>query len=635
MLFTKRVANDAAIVARSGEGPARLEANSVRSTTVLFLFRCFVKQVMQFIDYSSDGEEPASTAACSNLSTRAPGQFAASFHHPVNSAPVVALVPGYARSLSGLNSVDSMSAPLVGPVNPFKTRGSSLPGVRVSGMGQISEFAMNDYSFHEQFTSYERDGFALDSSTNEVLGDYNKALLATQHQKRSKSKSDTQSSSSSKGKKRSKLEDLGDGYSGPWAPPSSAEVLVGEQINSVKSNAAAAASVVAGRGGADVQREVHSKGKTEAQPTADLKKQDASAFIVLPEDEGGRTMEGPVVHEVTSTFHGQSLVDYQGRSWMTPPPGVRSDGGDHESFIPKKCTKKFTGHTKGVQAIEFFPGTGHLLLSASLDGQCKIWDVYGDKNVRRTFHGHSEAVRSVHLSNSGSHFLSSGFDRIIRQWDVETGQATGTFSNLKMGYQVKYYPKDNNIFLVAASDNRVYQWDARDGKICQEYNYHLEPCNTITFFDNATKFASTSDDKKILIWEYDIPVPIKYIAEPDMHSIPAVSLHPAGTHLAGQSMDNKIVVYSCGDKVKLLRKKVFEGHNNSGYACQVGFSPRGNFIISGDGLGMFYVWDWSSTRLLRKFRAHDNGPCIGAVFNPLSPSMIATCGWDGLVKLFE
>jgi adenylosuccinate lyase len=26
--------------------------------------------------------------------------------------------------------------------------------------------------------------------------------------------------------------------------------------------------------------------------------------------------------------------------------------------------------------------------------------------------------------------------------------AVGTFSNMKMGYQVKFYPKDNNIFLV-------------------------------------------------------------------------------------------------------------------------------------------------------------------------------------------
>ena len=58
----------------------------------------------------------------------------------------------------------------------------------------------------------------------------------------------------------------------------------------------------------------------------------------------------------------------------------------------------------------------------------------------------------------------------------------------------------------------------------------------------------------------------RYLAEPDMHCIPAVTAHPNGTALAGQSMDNKIVVYSCGEKVRQLRKKTFTGHNTSGFA---------------------------------------------------------------------
>jgi pre-mRNA-processing factor 17 len=101
----------------------------------------------------------------------------------------------------------------------------------------------------------------------------------------------------------------------------------------------------------------------------------------------------------------------------------------------------------------------------------------------------------VHLSNTGACFLSSGFDRVMREWDVETGQARGSFSNRKMGYCVRYNPRDNNSFLVAASDNKVYQWDARAGTVTQEYNYHLQPCNTVTFFDEGRKFITTSDDK--------------------------------------------------------------------------------------------------------------------------------------------
>jgi len=348
-----------------------------------------------------------------------------------------------------------------------------------------------------------------------------------------------------------------------------------------------------------------------------------------------RPARGSTACEAKSVFHGASLVDYQGRSWMLPPASMKPDDGEHECFIPKKCIKKLTGHTKGVQAIEFFPRTGHLLLSASMDSKCKIWDCTEDFKVRRTYSGHSEGVRSMQFSPSGSQFLSSAFDRYMRLWDTETGQAAGTFSNRKMAYCVRFCPRDPQVFLAACSDNKIYQWDSRSGSVVQEYNHHLQPCNTVTFFDEGRKFISTSDDKKILVWEWGIPVPLKYIAEPEMHCIPAVTPHPNGTALAGQSMDNKIVVYSCGEKVRQLRKKTFTGHNNSGYACQVGFSPNGRFIMSGDGLGQLHFWDWKTTKSYRKMQAHDGGPCMGAIWHPLRPSWVATCGWDGLVKIWD
>lgn len=50
--------------------------------------------------------------------------------------------------------------------------------------------------------------------------------------------------------------------------------------------------------------------------------------------------------------------------------------------------------------------------------------------------------------------------------------------------------------------------------------------NTITFVDENRRFVTTSDDKTIRAWDFDIPVVIKYIAEPAMHSMPAVGIHP-------------------------------------------------------------------------------------------------------------
>ena len=69
------------------------------------------------------------------------------------------------------------------------------------------------------------------------------------------------------------------------------------------------------------------------------------------------------------------------------------------------------------------------------------------------------------------------------------------------------------------------------GDITQEYDQHLGPVNTINFVDDNRRFITTSDDKTIRVWDYDIPVVIKYIAEPTMHSMPAVGVHPQGTSI--------------------------------------------------------------------------------------------------------
>ena len=54
--------------------------------------------------------------------------------------------------------------------------------------------------------------------------------------------------------------------------------------------------------------------------------------------------------------------------------------------------------------------------------------------------------------------------------------------------------------------------------------------------------SSFSDDKSIRVWEWDIPVDFKYIADPGMHSMPAVCKSPDEKYLAATSLDNKVVL---------------------------------------------------------------------------------------------
>lgn len=143
---------------------------------------------------------------------------------------------------------------------------------------------------------------------------------------------------------------------------------------------------------------------------------------------------------------------------------------------------------------------------------------------------------------------------------------------------------------------------------------------------------------------------MKYIADPTMHSMPAVTPAPNAKWLACQSMDNKIVIFSALNRFKINRKKTFTGHMVAGYACQLDFSPDmrlvshcrwiglivefSSYLVSGDADGKCYVWDWKTTQLYKKWKAHEN-VCISVLWHPHEPSKLMTAGWDGVIKYWD
>jgi len=352
------------------------------------------------------------------------------------------------------------------------------------------------------------------------------------------------------------------------------------------------------------------------------------------DEQNGRDNTPAAPMEERSIFHGSSTTDYQGRSWMTAPSDVKES--EHECYIPKKWEHTWSGHTKGVSAIRWFPGNGHLLLSAGMDTKVKIWDVFNTRKCLRTYMGHAAAVRDIAFTNDGRRFVTCSYDRFCKLWDTETGECISAFTNKKIPFCVKINPdpSQQHVFLAGCSNKHIVQYDTNTGKVEQVYDQHLAAVNTITFCENAKRFVTTADDKKMLIWEYGIPVPIKHIADPTLHSMPAVTKSPNDKWLLCQNLDNQITVYTAQDRFKLNRKKVFKGHVVAGYACQPGMSPCGNYVMSGDTDGRLWFWDWKSTKVFRKIKCHDQ-VLISAIWHPTEPSRVATCSWDGTIKYWD
>jgi pre-mRNA-processing factor 17 len=564
-------------------------------------------------------------------------------HRPVNAAPATMLPVSRAmvtavdplsssagplaskkRSAAGSQQIllhnpkaSEVLAPMLGPAHPYRSAGQQAGGSSTM-IGAMEKTSVEDWSFNAQYHDFHSKGTAVDHAGNVVSQETQAdAPSILRPQKRRLPDSAVTSSG---------LNNLGTTEEhGIWAPDTEGGANLTDEAAGTMTE-----EQTKFREEYLEQKRKRLAARENTQEEFTDQRDERKVGHLLPP----RHSRDTEANEVKSIFHGKKQYDYQGRSWILPPAGHRA-GADHAAFPPKKCIHRWTGHSKGVQAIEFFPGYGHLLLSGSMDGKVKVWDVLTDRKVKRTYAGHSAAVRDVTFNNDGSKFLSASYDRFVRLWDTETGQCISTFTNRKMPYTAVFYPKDNDIFLTGCSDNKIVQYDVKSGEICQQYDHHLGPVNSVLFVDDDSRIVSTSDDKKVLVWEYNIPVPIKYISEPSMHSMPATALHPSGDFWVGQSLDNQILTWSARDKFRQNRKKVFKSHVCAGYACRMSFSPNGKYLASGDGEGKMFVWDWGSTKVYRKVNAHQKGPCIDVKWHPTQNSWIASAGWDGNICLWE
>lgn len=494
---------------------------------------------------------------------------------------------------------EELFAPTVGPENPFKSKQLKMNRNVLSGY--VEPAYMSEFQFENQRRTFNSFGYALNPTVD--VSESETKLVGNPDLKEDEVKTVFESTKlrpldKRKRKRNNDASDI-DGFLGPW-------------------------------GGFVDEQKVAKPTEEESQELEEL---------LSKRNRRGKPVEDKPIEEKT-TLHIKDSVDYQGRSYLHPPQDVgvnlKSDTPPDRCFLPKAHIHTWSGHTKGIAAIRWFPRTAHLFLSASMDCRIKIWEVYNERRCVRTYYGHRQAVRDINFNNSGKQFLSAAYDRYIKLWDTETGQVISRFTSRKIPYCVKFNPDRNkqHLFVAGTSDKKIICWDIRSGDIVQEYDRHLGAVNSITFVDDNRRFVTTSDDKSLRVWEWDIPVDMKYIADPTMHSMPSVTLAPTGKWLACQSMDNKVVIFSALNRFKVNRKKVFTGHMVAGYACSLDFSPDMSYLVSGDADGKCYIWDWKTTKLYKKWKAHDN-VCISVLWHPHEPSKMISAGWDGLIKYWD
>lgn len=331
---------------------------------------------------------------------------------------------------------------------------------------------------------------------------------------------------------------------------------------------------------------------------------------------------------------------FGGRRWLRPlTPCLLPPGG--------AAGRTLSGHTGAVTAVAALPDGRHAI-SASGDWSLKLWDLETGEVVR-TFTGHagskkgdlvfrSGSVVDVAVLPDGGRILSASLDDTLKLWDLETGEATRTFTihadsiravavvpggrcavvacnyvhafqltllDLETGEDRRLKSHTGQVTAVtalpdgrhavsASSDGTIYLWDLESYEEIRTFTAHEERVNALAVLADGRRALSASEDTTLRLWDLETGAELRTF-KGHSGSVSAVAVLPDGRHFLSASGynrsksikgDNSLRLWGLDSDVPL---RTFVGHTDSVEALAV--VPGGRGAVSASLDGTLKVWD--------------------------------------------
>jgi WD40 repeat protein len=267
-----------------------------------------------------------------------------------------------------------------------------------------------------------------------------------------------------------------------------------------------------------------------------------------------------------------------------------------------------------------FSPKGDILASGSVERVVKLWDIRTGECLG-TLEGHEYPVLALAFSPDGSELVSGSGDTTLMTWDLEN---QSRLHHLKgHGFYVvtcDWDPQGNRI-VSGSVDANICEWDANSGEMTHRHNQHRAAVQQVRFSFDGSQLASGSSDLHMILWDSsDTPMKVEHILQGHSTEVRALSFSEDGKYLASGSSDKVVYLWD-------TEKLAIQGEATTiGGIDGIEWYPKTSSFLTADDSGAIIRWE--VTDLAAAMAPFEN--LLNEIKSTLSPE-----SRNGLVQKFE
>ena len=282
------------------------------------------------------------------------------------------------------------------------------------------------------------------------------------------------------------------------------------------------------------------------------------------------------------------------------------------------------GHRQEVTAVAF-DARGERLLTASLDGTLRLWELQHGQPLAE-LGPHGLGARAAALRGEAA--LAGGGDGRLTLWSLMQSEPVRRFAAAdRRAVRALAWAADGVFALSASRDHHLTAWDVLAGKVLFTLPGHDEAVNSVAIAEAAPWAASASDDGSVRLWNLATRQCERVLAG---HAGPvnAVAIVDDGSRVLSGGTDGTLRLWRAGDGSCL---RLWRGHH--GAVTAVAFDSAATRVLSGGSDQQVRLWDAEHDAPLALLDGHSDA--VTAVALAPDGHRAASASADRSVKLWQ